>query len=443
MKYGSLALFAFLLVTPGFLVADDWTQWAGNDRLCNWNETGILKTFPKEGLKPVWSVPIGSGYSGPVVWQGRVYVTDYRPKKGTTILEAIERVLCLDEKTGKKLWSHEWETHYRRQLQSYATGPRATPLVSDGRLYTLGATGMVHCFDAKTGKVQWEYDALEAFDAEVPVFGVSASPLAWKDTVIYVCGGSEGLLRAFDKVTGKEKWKALPGNYDMPYSSPVIMKIAGRQQLIQWDQQQLSGLNPDNGQVLWQVPFVARSNMALARPVQIGNRLLVSGFYDGSMLVEVTEKGAKAVWRNAGRGEKPDQTDSLHAVITTPITDSEHFYGTCSYGELRGLQLSDGSRIWENKKLTRQGRWGSFFWVKNGDRYFVNNDLGELLIMQFNSSGPTVFGRTKLIEADTHCGYGPRRFADDLVNWVQPAYANKHIIIRNDTEIRRISLEAK
>ena len=229
----------------------------------------------------------------------------------------------------------------------------------------------------------------------------------------------------------------------MPYSSPVILTIAGRQQLIQWDQQQLSGLNPDNGQVLWQVPFVAQSNMALARPVQIGNRLLVSGFYDGSMLVEVTEKGAKVVWRNSGSGENPDQTDSLHAVITTPITDGEHFYGTCSYGELRGLQLSDGSRIWENKKLTRQGRWGSFFWVKNGDRYFVNNDLGELLIMQFSSSGPTVLGRTKLIKADTQCGYGPRRFADDLVNWVQPAYANRHIIIRNDSEIRRISLEAK
>jgi len=83
------------------------------------------------------------------------------------------------------------------------------------------------------------------------------------------------------------------------------------------------------------------------------------------------------------------------------------------------------------------------FWVKNGDRYFVNNDLGELLNMQFSSSGPTVLGRTKLIKADTHCGYGPRRFADDLVNWVQPAYANRHIIIRNDSEIRRISLEAK
>ena len=443
MKYGSIALFAFLLVTPGLLVADDWTQWAGNDRLCNWNETGILKTFPKEGLKPVWSVPIGSGYSGPVVWQGRVYVTDYRPKPETKLLEAIERVLCLDEKTGKKLWSHEWETHYRRQLHSYATGPRATPLVANGRLYTLGATGRMHCFDAKTGKVNWEHDALKKFGAEVPVFGMSASPLAWKDTVIYACGGGEGMLRAFDQETGKEKWKALPAEYDLPYSSPVVMKFWGRQQLIQWDQQYLSSLDPDNGRVIWQVPFVAKSNMALARPVRIGDRLLVSGFYDGSMLVRVKTDSAEVLWKNGGRGEKPDQTDSLHAVITTPIVDAGNFYGTCSYGELRGLHLKDGSRIWENKKYTRQGRWGSLFWVKNGDRYFVNNDLGELLIMQFSSSGPTVLGRTKLIKADTHCGYGPRRFADDLVNWVQPAYANRHIIIRNDSEIRRISLEAK
>ncbi|MCP3696772.1 MAG: PQQ-binding-like beta-propeller repeat protein [Planctomycetaceae bacterium] len=442
MKRSTVSLFVLLLVPAGFLVAEDWTQWAGNDRQCTWSETGILKSFPKEGLKPTWSVPIGSGYSGPVVWEGRVFVTDYRPKPETKLLEAIERVTCLDEKTGKKLWSHEWETHYRRQLHSYATGPRATPLVTNGRLYTLGATGRMHCFDAKTGKVQWEYDALEKFGAEVPVFGMSASPMAWKDTVIYACGGGEGMLRAFDQKTGKEKWKALPADYDLPYSSPVVMKIAGRQQLIQWDQQYLSSLDPDNGRVIWQVPFVAKSNMALARPVRIGDRLLVSGFYDGSMLVQVKAGSAKMLWKNGGRGEKPDQTDSLHAVITTPIADAEHFYGTCSYGELRGLHLKDGSRIWEQKDLTRQGRWGSMFWVKNGDRYFVNNDLGELLIMQFSSSGPTVLGRTKLIEADTHCGYGPRRFADDLVNWVQPAYANRHVIIRNDKEIRRVSLEA-
>ncbi len=430
-----------LLIVVARASAEDWTQWAGNDRDGSWNESGILETFPSEGLKPIWSVPIGSGYSGPVVSKGRVYVTDYRPKDGTELLEAVERVICLDETSGEILWTHEWETHYRRQMQSYATGPRSTPLVNDGRLYTLGATGMMHCFDADTGEVLWEYDALEEFGAEVPTFGVSAAPLAWKDLVIFVCGGSDGLLRAFDKVTGEEKWKALPAEYEMPYSSPVILSIAGRTQLIQWDQQQLSSLNPDTGEVLWQVPFNARSNMALARPVLIGDRLLVSGFYDGSMLVKVGSDGAEQLWKNGGIGEQPNQTLSLHAVITTPIAAGDHFYGTCSYGELRGLRLSDGERVWEQKDITRQGRWGSMFWVKNGDRYFVNNDLGELLILQFSPDGARVIDRTELIEPDTHCGYGPRRFADALVNWVQPAYANRHVIIRNDSEIRRVSLE--
>jgi outer membrane protein assembly factor BamB len=441
MKINIAILSVFLLTATAS--AEDWTQWAGNDRLCNWNETGILKEFPQGGLKPAWSVAIGSGYSGPVVAKGRVYVTDYHAKSDTKTLEAIERVLCLDEESGQILWTHQWETHYRRQMHSYASGPRATPLVYDGRLYTMGATGRIHCFDAITGKVAWEYDALEEFGAEVPAFGMAAAPIAWKDTVIFVCGGRDGYMRAFDQIDGTPRWKALPANFDIPYSPPAIFEFAGTPQLVQWDQQGLNALNPDNGEVIWQVSSRTRSNMALARPVKIGDRLLVSGFYDGSMLLRVTAQSAKVLWKNGGSGERPDQTKSLHAVITTPIAEGEHFYGTCSYGELRGLSLSDGSRIWEDKTLTRQGRWGSMFWVKNKDRYFVNNDLGELLILQFTPTGPRLIDRTKLIEPDTHCGYGPRRFADALVNWVQPAYANRHVIIRNDSQIRRVSLEAK
>ena len=146
------------------------------------------------------------------------------------------------------------------------------------------------------------------------------------------------------------------------------------------------------------------------------------------------------LWKNGGKNEKPDNTKSLHAVVTTPIIEGDHFYGTCSYGELRGLHLADGERIWERKDLTRQGRWGSMFWVKNGDNYFVNTGVGELLIMRFTPEGPEVRGRTQLITPDTHCGYGPRRFQDALVNWVHPAYANQHVVIRNDSEVRRVSL---
>ena len=436
-------LFLLVCFTSSNVSAEDWTQWAGNDRQGNWNETGILDRFPTEGLKPAWVVPIGSGYSGPVIANGKVYVLDYRPKPETKTLEAVERVLCLDEKSGEILWSHEWETHYRRQMHSYATGPRATPLVYDGKVYALGATGYVHCLDAEKGDVIWKIDALEKFDAKVPTFGVSAAPVAWKDTVIFACGGSDGLLRALDKQTGKEKWKALQAKHELPYSPPVIYKVAGKSQLIQWSQQQLSSFNPDDGKLLWQVPFESKANMALGRPVLADDHLLVSGFYDGSMLVKVTPSGARVVWKNGGKGERPKDTKSLHSVISTPIIEGEHFYGTCSYGELRGLSLKDGSRIWERKDITRQGRWGSMFWVKNGNRYFVNNDLGELLIMQFTPKGPKVLDRTKLIKPDTQCGYGPRRFADALVNWVHPAYANGHIIIRNDSEIRRVSLKAK
>ncbi len=424
-------------------IASDWTQWSGNDRQGNWNESGILDRFPEGGLKPTWAVKIGSGYSGPVVANGRVFVTDYRPQPETQTLEALERLLCLDEESGDIIWQHEWQTHYRRQMHSYATGPRATPLVDNDLVYTLGATGRIHCTDALTGKVIWEHDALEAFDAQVPIFAMSASPIAWKGTVIFACGGADGLIRALDKTTGKEKWKSLPASYDLPYSAPEIFEISGTPQLVQWHKEKLSAMNPDDGTILWEVPFSAKSNMALGRPVWLpGDRLLVSGFYDGSMLVKAGTNSAEMLWKNGGSGERPKQTKSLHAVITTPIVKGDHFYGTCSYGELRGLQLSDGERVWENTELTRQGRWGSMFWVKNMDRYFVNNDLGELMIIRFSPDGPELIDRAKLIEPDTQCGYGPRRFGDALVNWVMPAYANKHVIIRNDHEIRRVSLAA-
>jgi len=435
-----MIVFSSSLCTTLVAAAEDWTQWSGSGRQGVWNETGILDKFPSDGLKPAWTVKIGSGYSGPIVGGGRVYVTDYVPKPGTKTLEAIERTLCLDETTGEEIWKHQWETHYRRQMFSYATGPRATPVLKDGRIYVMGSTGRILCLNADNGTVAWEYDALEDFGAHVPVWGFSASPLVWNDTALFACGGPDGLLLAFDKVSGKRKWKALPADYDAPYCSPEIFEIGGRTQLVQWSQESLAGFDPETGANLWKVPFQCQSNMGIGRPMQIGNQLLVSCFYNGSMLVDVEANSAKMVWKNGGSGERPNQTRSLHAVITTPIVEGDHFYGTCSYGELRGLKLSDGERIWEDKSATRQGRWGSMFWVKNQDRYFVNNDLGELLIMQFSPDGPKIIDRTKLIEPDTHCGFGSRRFADALVNWVQPAYANRHVIIRNDAEIRRVSL---
>jgi len=433
--YHSTILSAVLVsaIAGRFSMAEDWVQWAGNDRQCNWTETGILKKFPPDGLKIRWRTPIGSGYAGPVVSEGRVFTLDYVKKPGTTILEAIERVVCLDEQSGKILWTHEWETHYRRQMQSYATGPRATPAVDGVRVYTLGATGRIHCLDVKDGKVIWERDCVEEYDTTIPVYAVSCSPLVDGERVIYVTGGEGGQVKAFDKRTGKRIWGSLPTSYEMPYSSPAIVEAGGVRQLIVWDQRAVHSLNPETGEVHWSQPFRARANMTIARPIKSGPYLLISSFYTGSMLLELDDQkpDVELVWKVGGTGERPHQTEGLHAVITTPIIEGDYFYGTCSYGELRGLSLKTSERLWENRDFTRQGRWGSMFWVKNEDRYFVNNGVGELIIMQFTPKGPVEIDRTKLIEPDTNCGYGPRRFGEAMVNWVQPAYANRHIIIRN------------
>ncbi|MEM8736225.1 MAG: pyrrolo-quinoline quinone, partial [Planctomycetota bacterium] len=194
--------------------------------------------------------------------------------------------------------------------------------------------------------------------------------------------------------------------------------------------------------VLWEIPMRTKSAMSVGTPVRSGNNLLVSSFYSGSMLVELDSDSptAKKLWHVQGTGEMPDKTEGLHCVITTPIIEDAHFYGTCSYGELRGLKLEDSSRVWENKDLTRQGRWGSAFFVKHKDRYFLFNDDGELLIAKFSPQGAELIDRTQLIEPDTESGWGPRRWANSIVNWCHPAYANKHVIVRNDHEIIRASL---
>ncbi|MFT4556986.1 MAG: outer membrane protein assembly factor BamB [Planctomycetaceae bacterium] len=424
--------------------ADDWTEWRGKDRLAVWHEEGIVEQFPDDGLKTAWRVSIGSGYSGPVVSNGRIVTMDYRPKPDTETAEAIERVICLDEKTGKLLWKDEWQTHYRELMGSYRTGPRATPTIDGDRVYAVGAAGHIRCVSLDDGKLLWSKDSRKEFDVLLPVWGISTAPIVDGDLVIFATGGKNSeQVRAFNKMTGQEVWKAIPSNDELGYSQFVIYKHAGVRQLIYWDPAALWSLNPQTGKVYWQVPMTVRHHMTIATPVKSGSNLLVSSFYSGSMLVAMNDDRptAKKLWHIQGKSERPNGTEGLHSVITTPVIEGEHFYGTCSYGELRGLELSTGSRVWENKKLTRQGRWGSAYFVKNGDRYFMVNDEGELLIVRFTPAGVEVVDRTLLIKPDTESGFGPRRFANSIVNWVQPAFANGHVIIRNDHEMVRVSLQ--
>ena len=130
----------------------------------------------------------------------------------------------------------------------------------------------------------------------------------------------------------------------------------------------------------------------------------------------------------------------MHSLITTPVFEGDTVYGIDSYGELRALDARTGERLWTDSTMARQGRWGSAFVVEQGDRWVVVNDLGELIFCRFTRDGYDEIDRTQLIEPTTSAGYGPRKAFDAKVSWAHPAFANRHVIIRNDNEVLSASL---
>ena len=433
-----------LLVLAVGLSAEDWSQWRGPERQAVWTEQGIVDSLP-ETLRLTWSTEIRSGYSGPAVADGRVFVIDFEFLQETRVMDGTERVLALDEMTGEILWTHEWPTEYRNLQLSYATGPRATPTVDGDYVYVAGGAGMLLCLEVETGEVVWQRDTVAEYDTTVPVWGTSSSPLVDGDLAITVVGGEpDALVVAFNKRTGDEVWRAIDVVSEMGYAQPVIIQAGGVRQLIVWHPTAVSSLNPETGEVYWEEPWEAPSAITVATPVRSENYLFFSQFYGGSLMLRLDNDRPEAtqIWRISGAGEMPDQPESLHSLITTPILEGDFIYGVDSYGELRGLDAMTGNRLWVSDQMTAQRRWGTAFMVRHGDRYFVNNDAGDLIIAQFTPEGYVELDRTKLIEPTSRAGYGPRRFEDRAVNWTQPAYANRHIITRNDNEIIRVSLDA-
>lgn len=438
-----LAATAVMAITVS---ADDWPQWRGADRLAVWHETGIVEELPDE-LTVAWRTPIRAGYSGPAVSGGRVFITDWAEDDGSRTLDGTERALALDELTGEVLWTHEWQTSYRMLQVGYAIGPRSTPTVDGDHVYILGATGRLFCFDVETGAVVWEKDYVAEYGTSVPVWGIVSSPLVDGDRVITVVGGEpDALVVAFDKRTGEELWRAIDVEAEMGYAQPVIYEAGGVRQLIVWHPLALASLNPETGAVYWEQPWDVSMGVTVATPVRSGDYLLVSQFFNGSLMMRLNQDrpAATELWRGRSRSELPGETDTIHSMVTTPLIIGDYVYGVDSYGELRGLDAKTGERLWMSPDMTAQARWSTAFMVRHGDRYFVNNDDGFLMLAQFTPTGYVELDRTRLIEptggSGTRTPHG--RIAERLINWSHPAYANGHVVHRNDHEIIRASLRA-
>ena len=424
-------LFLLPLTGDTRLAADEWPQWRGPNRDGVWTETGIVERFSAERIERRWTAPISGGYSGPTVADGRVYVTDRVVEPNE-----LERVHCFDWQTGREVWSHTYECPYRKV--SYTAGPRASVVLDEGRAFALGTMGHLHCYAAATGEVLWEKDLRAEYDARIPIWGLSATPLVAGNLLILQAGGADSAcVLALKKDTGAEAWHAL--NDRASYSAPIVIEQAGRPVLVVWTGDHVAGLKPSTGEVYWQHPFRPRKMVInVPTPVVEGNWLFLTAFYDGALMLRLRqdEPAVDEVWRRRGASER--RTDSLHAMISTPYLQGDHIYGVDSYGELRCLDTRTGDRLWEDLTAVPANRWANIHMVRNGDKIWMFNERGDLIISKLSPTGFEEISRAKLIEPTT--GQLAQRGG---VCWSHPAYAYKHIFARNDRELVCASLAAE
>ena len=424
------SILALLVLVPALAHADDWPQWRGPTRDGVWRETGIVERFAADRLARRWSVDVGSGYSGPTVADGRVYVTDRLVEPAQA-----ERIHCFAWKTGKLLWSRQYECPYVDV--GYQAGPRASVTIDEGRAYALGTMGHLHCLDAKTGEVRWKRDLNQDYQIRMPIWGIAVAPMIHDDLVILLIGGSDGAsVVALDKVTGGHRWKALDDRAQ--YAAPIIVHQGGHPVVVCWTGDNVVGLDPGTGKLYWRVPFPQPTPIGIATPVVDSGRLFVTSFYDGSLMLRLSqnEPAAEELWRRRGRSEK--DTDALHSIISTPIFRDDSIYGVDSYGELRCLDAKTGDRIWEDLTATPPARWSNIHSVTNGDKVWMFNERGELIIARLSREGFHQISRTALIKPTAQ-----QLNQRDGVCWAHPAYAYRHIFVRNDNELVCASLEAE
>lgn len=425
-----------VVLIAGAVSAEDWPQWRGTQRDGVWRETGVIESIPEQGLPVKWRVPVAAGYSGPAVADGRVFLTDYVRETGDAKndpgtraeLQGQERVLCFDAESGRPLWQHAYPCAYKI---SYPSGPRATPTVVDGKVYTLGAEGHLLCLTAETGKVLWQKSLKDEYHTEAPIWGFSGHPLVDGDQLICLVGGSGSVVVSFDADTGHERWKALSAS-EPGYAPPSIITSAGVRQLLIWDADKINSLNPESGEVYWSQPLKPGYGMSIMAPQLAGDTLFASGIgkVGAAFRLSADRPHAERLWEGATKS-------AIYCANSTPYLQDGMIYGVdCDTGFLMGAKLENGDRVWETSSPTsgtRRARHATAFLVQHEERTFLFSETGDLILARLTPEKYEELGRFHVLDPTGEC------FGRDVV-WSHPAFANRSLFARNDRELVCVSL---
>jgi len=408
-KFASLA--AFLAVaTQRISSAQDWPQWRGPNR------DGVLAGFsePKswpEKLTPIWKVSVGVGHSSPVVAGGQVFLHSRQEEK--------EVVSCLDLTNGKLVWQESYAVPYSMNPAAvgHGKGPKSTPALAGGRLYTFGITGILSCFEMKTGKLFWRKEFSKGFKETSPLFGASASPVIDRGLLIVNIGGhDQGALTAFDALTGEVKWTCKgdgPG-----HASPIIADFGGTRQVVTETQNHLVGVDVSNGKLLWSIPFRTEYDQNIVTPLLYRQTLIYSGVFKETTEIKVLKKGdswaTETVWANP----------AVSMYMSSPIVSGDLLYGFShrNKGQFFCLDARTGATLW-----TSDGRFGeNAAVVSAGEVLFLLTNESQLLIARKNPKKFDVFRRYAVAESPT---------------WAHPVVVGHRVLIKDVSSLALLSLE--
>jgi outer membrane protein assembly factor BamB len=315
----------------------------------------------------VWKLEIGEGHSSPVTQGDRVFIHSRQNDE--------EVVTCLNLKNGKIIWQKTYAAPYTMNSAALAhgKGPKSTPLVHQGNLYTLGISGVLSCFDLQSGTLQWRHDFKGVFDQTSPLYGTAMSPLAVENLVIaHVGGENDGALRAFDSKTGEVIWS---WSGDGPgYASPVLVELEDVRQLVTQSQEKIVGVALSDGHQLWQIPFSTPWQQNVVTPVVHGELLIFSGLQKGTFAIRLERRGDH--WSTEEVWSRKD----VSMYMSSPVLIGDLLFGSSHYkkGQLFCLDPRNGEVLWKD-----EGRLGDYAALLLSEKLlFVLTTDGEFMVAE-------------------------------------------------------------
>ena len=395
--FSQLVLILALLTEIG--VAQDWPQWRGPNR------DGAVTSFiaPKawpEQLSLKWKIKVGVGHSSPVVSGRRVYLLS---RDGEN-----EVVRAFDLATGKQLWQDSYPVDYTvpRAAAAHGKGPRATPAVAGGKLYTFGISGILSCYDIKSGKLRWRKETSRQFNNALPDYGVASSPVVDRGLLIINVGGNSGALMAYNADTGDEKWSLKADS--VSYASPVVASLGGIHQVITVSQQSIIGVAADSGALLWRIPYPATGPVTIPTPVLYRQTVICSGFGRGTNAFTITKRGNE--WVTEPAWNNPD----VSMWMTTPVVSGDFLFGLSqkNRGEFFSLDARTGRLLWTSER----GAGDHAVVLRSADKLFIQTTDGNLTVAEITGKGYEPLRRYQVAETQT---------------WAHPAIMNNLILVKD------------